>query len=253
ALLEEKVDLAVHSFKDLSSKSPAGLEVAAVTEREDPRDLLIIHPKAYAPDAAPPFYSPSGGRGDEESSVIPLKRGVSVGTSSVRRSAQLKNMRPDIRIKDLRGNVPTRLQKLADEQYDAIILAAAGLNRLGINPSQFNITKCNITRFVPAPGQGALAVQMRDQDPLFGKVRKLLHHEITGRATSLERKVMLRFGGGCGLPLGVLAKSVDDFWELFGFWGGDPGQPVWAHVKGSYDDDLPEILYNKLQVANHRQ
>ncbi len=250
ALLDGRIDVAVHSFKDMPSKMPEGLVVAAVTERENPCDLLIIKPEAYSDNLAHSISSPPVSGVGGKSSIIPLRRGSSVGTSSVRRSVQLKSMRPDLEIIDLRGNVPTRLRKLADGQYDAVMIAQAGVNRLRIELTQFRTTMIDPTRFVPAAGQGALVVQMREDDPHLDDLRAILHHETTGQATSLERKVMDRFGGGCGLPLGVYARSTGIDWEIHGFWGGDPEQPVWGSVRGFSDDNLVEALFCKLHVLN---
>ncbi|NQU06160.1 MAG: hydroxymethylbilane synthase [Calditrichaeota bacterium] len=230
ALLSCKIDVAVHSFKDVPSVLPDGLAIVAVTQREDPADLLIIRPEAI-------------NKGQE----IPLKSGVSVGTSAVRRSVQLKALRPDIEIKDLRGNVTTRLQKLENGVYDAIFLAAAGVNRLGIAIDEFIVERLTPTVFIPSPGQGALAIQMRADDVNYEKIHSLLHDENTGEATNIERDVMVRFGGGCGLPLGVYAFNDEKEWNLHGFWGESSDHPTWADVKGDQTSELISELYRKLK------
>ena len=250
ALLDGRIDAAVHSFKDMPSKMPEGLVVAAVTERENPGDLLIIKPEAYSDNLAHSISSPPVSGVGEKSSIIHLRRGARVGTSSVRRSVQLKSMRSDLEIIDLRGNVPTRLRKLADGQYDVVMIAQAGVNRLKVDLTQFRAIMIDPTRFVPAAGQGALVVQVRENDPRLDDVAAILNHETTEQATSLERKVMDRFGGGCGLPLGVYARPTGIDWEIHGFWGGDPEQPVWASVRGFPDDNLVEKLFRKLRVSN---
>jgi hydroxymethylbilane synthase len=232
ALLSKEVDLAVHSFKDVPSVSPEGLIIAAVTEREDPADLLIIRPEAY-----------------NEGQEIPLKLGVSVGTSAVRRSAQLKALRPDIQIRSLRGNVTTRLQKLRDRNYDAIFLAAAGVNRLGLDIEEFIVERLSPAVFVPSPGQGALAIQMRADDVKYQQVRSLLHDQDTGEATAIEREVMARFGGGCGLPLGVYAYFDNNEWNLYGFWGENHDNQSWAAVKGDRVENLINELFSKLKTG----
>ncbi|MCF7811897.1 hydroxymethylbilane synthase [bacterium] len=232
ALLTYKIDLAVHSFKDVPSVSPEGLIIAAVTEREDPADLLIIKPEVYS-----------------EGQEIPLELGVTVGTSAVRRSVQLKALRPDIEIKNLRGNVTTRLQKLRDGEYNAIFLAAAGVSRLGLSVDEFIVERLLPTTFVSSPGQGALAIQMRDDDKNFSQVRSILNDETTEAATTIERAVMTRFGGGCGLPLGVYALFKDNEWSLYGFWGGEADSHRWAHVKGDNVDKLINELSNKLKAG----
>lgn len=233
ALLCGQIDAAVHSFKDMPPEAPEGLSVAAVSEREDPADLLIVRPEAFAP-------------GVQE---IPLNQGVVVGTSAVRRATQLKHLRRDIQIKDLRGNLPTRLYKLTEGQYDAIFLASAGVNLLKLDLSEFNVVRLDPTTFIPSPGQGALAVQMREGHRLFSEVQRILHHETTWQATRLERDVMGLFGGGYGLMLGVYAHYSDNNWRLYGYWGGTDDQPVWTDVEGDLKDNLAEQLHRKLTLA----
>jgi hydroxymethylbilane synthase len=231
ALIAEEIDIAVHSFKDMPSKSPDGLELAAITVREDPADLLIVRPEAYDADAG----------------EIPVRAGAVVGTSAVRRESQMRALRPDAKNKDLRGNVPTRVAKLAVGQYDAIFLAAAGVRRLKLDLSAFRSIRLDPTRFVPSPGQGALAIQMRTTDVNFQAVRNAMHDETTATATAIERAVQARFGGGCGLPLGVYAEKIDGLWRAHGFWNGET--PVWAHVEGTDPNLLADPLYTALNGA----
>jgi hydroxymethylbilane synthase len=176
ALLAGTIDLAVHSLKDMPTDLPAGLTIAAVPEREDPRDALI-------------------GKALED-----LPPGARVGTGSLRRSAQLRAMRPDLLIEDIRGNVDTRLRKLDEGRYDAIVLASAGLRRLGW---ENRITEVfNPSRMCPAVGQGALAVETRDDNsPAFQIARGLEHAESRTRVTA-ERAVLAALGGGCQAPIG---------------------------------------------------
>jgi hydroxymethylbilane synthase len=230
ALLAGEVDIAVHSFKDMPSKSPEGLELAAISVREDPADLLLIRPEAY----------------DESVGEIPVKAEAIVGTSAVRRESQLRAMRPDVKSKDLRGNVPTRVSKIAVGQYDAIFLASAGVRRLGLDLSAFKVVRLDPTRFVPSPGQGALAIQMRTGDREFHAVRRAMHDETTATATAIERGVQAKFGGGCGLPLGVYAEMVDGIWHAHGFWSDENTGPVWAHVNGGSPEALVDELYAAL-------
>ena len=230
ALLDKRIDLAVHSFKDMPSQNPEGLVVACVSEREDPADLLIVKKDSYKPD-----------RGE-----IPLSENAVVGTSAVRRETQIKAIRNDLNIKDLRGNVPTRLRKLSEGLYDAIFLASAGVKRLNIDLSDFEVVRLNPTQFVPSPGQGVLAVQMRIDDPGIEPIKSIIHNQNSYIATSIERGVMARFGGGCGLPLGAYAYSDKGFWHVYGFWGGIEGKPKWANVSGMDTSELAERLYNGL-------
>jgi hydroxymethylbilane synthase len=235
ALLNRSVDLAVHSFKDMPSLSPDGLEVAAVSSREDPADLLIIRPEAYAP----------------RERDIPVCRGAIVGTSAVRRETQLRAFRKDVINRDLRGNVPTRITKLANGQYDAIFLASAGVRRLKLDLSGFQVVRLDPEKFIPSPGQGALAIQMRSGDDRMPLVHSALHDDVTRTATSIERAVQAQFGGGCGLPLGAYALKQDSQWHVHGFWGGDPAEPLWADCIGDNPDQLASELFAKLERVAH--
>lgn len=183
ALLTGSIDLAVHSLKDLPTESPDGLTIAAVPERADPRDAIVGCPIAQLPSNA------------------------RVGTSSGRRASQLRMLRPDLQIEPIRGNVDTRLRKLKEGQFDAIVLAAAGLHRLGLSHQITEVLSPE--QSCPAPGQGALGIQTREDDPareICGK----LDHLPTRTAVACERTVLAALGGGCQLPLGVFAEIVGD-------------------------------------------
>ncbi len=181
ALLDRRIDLAVHSLKDMPTSIPEGLALAAVPERADPRDAMVGAP------------------------LDSIEHGARVGTSSLRRAALLRHRRPDLVVEDIRGNLDTRLRKLDEGQYDAIMLAAAGLKRLGwesriaetLEPSQF----------CPAVGQGALAVETRSEpgDEALAICAKLDHAE-TRAAVTAERAVLNELGGGCQVPLGAHAR-----------------------------------------------
>jgi len=231
ALIAGRIDLAVHSFKDVATVQPGGLEIVAITEREDCADLLLIRPEMSF----------------DEDAFIPVKPDSTVGTSAVRRSIQLQALRPDLRLKDLRGNVPTRLDRLHNREYDAIFLAAAGVNRLGLDLSGLNVVRLDPARFVPSPGQGALAIEMRCGDPLVSRIRKCLHHEATATATVIERGLLKLFGGGCSLPLGVWATPNPDGWSVSAFWG-DTSMPQWANRTGSNIDEIINELFQNFQV-----
>jgi hydroxymethylbilane synthase len=183
ALLAGDIDIAVHSMKDVPTRLADGLRIAAVPEREDARDALI------APHAQSLAELPSGSR---------------IGTGSVRRQAQLLALRPDFRILDIRGNVDTRLKKLQDGEYDAVVLACAGLRRLGLEgrisaPLDFGA-------MLPAPGQGALAVEIRANDPKMETLSAALNHEPTAMAVAAERCFLQRMGGGCNIPVAIYAR-----------------------------------------------
>ena len=181
ALLAGSIDLAVHSLKDLPTEMPKGLVIAAIPEREDPRDAIV------------------GSR------LRDLRRGAIVGTSSGRRAAQLKVVRPDLNILPVRGNVDTRLRKLKEGQYDAILLAAAGLRRLGLESEIAEILEPE--ELCPAAGQGALAIETRENDAAY-EICRQLNHEASCQAVTCERAALARLGGGCQLPVGAFAESV---------------------------------------------
>jgi hydroxymethylbilane synthase len=197
ALLAKEIDIAVHSHKDLPTTSPEGLIVAAVSERENPAELLLINPGAV--DATRRFN---------------LKQGAVVGTSSARRKSQMLSFRSDVQLEELRGNVPTRIQKLRDKKYDAILLAAAGVERLKLDLSGFHVEELSPVEFVPAPAQGVLAIQMREGEPeLFNTIRKL-HHPEVAEAIAVERKILNLFDGGCQLPLGAYCRKENNHYYL---------------------------------------
>jgi hydroxymethylbilane synthase len=189
-LLDGRVDLAVHSHKDLETTPPAGLMIAAVSEREDPSELLLIRKSKV----------------DLTQDWQLIENGI-IGTSSARRKSQVIRFRPDLEIKDLRGNVPTRIQKLRDENYDAIFLAKAGVDRLQIDLSEFHQVVLDPTVVVPAPAQGVLALQIRSEDKeLFDIMQNLNHPEVASKI-GVERKVLNLLEGGCQLPLGVYSPE----------------------------------------------
>jgi len=176
ALLAREVDLAVHSLKDLPTEIPAGLQITAIPEREDPRDAMVGHPMSE------------------------LRDGARVGTSSLRRSAQLRRLRPDLQVESVRGNVDTRLRKLDEGQYDSIVLAAAGLTRLGWSSRIAQWLEPEV--MCPAVGQGALAVETR----IGENACQALDHTATRAAVTAERAVLSALGGGCMTPIGAHAR-----------------------------------------------
>ena len=197
-LLAGTIDLAVHSHKDLPTENPPGLTIAAVSEREDPSELLLILKDCV-----------------DVKQKLSVKYGATVGTSSNRRKAQLLAYRPDLEIEELRGNVPTRIGKLRDEDYDAIMLAKAGVSRLGIDLSEFHVEELTPTELVPAPAQGALAIQIRESDTELHEALQILHHPNVAEELAVERKVLSLFGGGCHLPLGCYCRKEDGQYQVF--------------------------------------
>jgi hydroxymethylbilane synthase len=181
-LLSGEVHCAVHSLKDLPVENPAGLTVGCIPVRAEVRDALISA-KGYTMETLPP--------------------GSVVGTSSLRRAAQLLSARPDISTKSLRGNVDTRLRKALEEQYDAIVLAGAGLTRLGLESHVTQWLPLDV--MLPAPGQGALAVQCRADDEDTHSLLSALEHASTRSAVTAERQFLLGLGGGCAVPVAAYA------------------------------------------------
>lgn len=191
ALIDGRVDLVVHSLKDLPTEEPEGLAIVAVPERAHPADLLIAAKNLLARDHADPFG---------------LQPGAVVGTSSLRRAAQVLAASPEVEVRALRGNVPTRLRKLRDGQYDAILLAAAGVRRLELELGDLEVVELPPEVMLPAPGQGALAIETRADDPATSSLATL-HDPKVGRCVTAERRLLDLLGGGCHLPLGCLATE----------------------------------------------
>ena len=192
ALLDARIDLAVHSLKDMPTEIPSGLRIAAVTERLDPRDVLV-----------------SRGEG-----LAKLASGARVGTGSPRRAVQLAACRPDLEVGSIRGNIDTRLRKVADGEFDAVILAAAGLKRLGWEGrvSEYLPTE----KFLPAVGQGALAIEIRLDDEEMAKIAVTLNHLPTWQCTTAERAFLSAMGGGCRAPMAALGAVSGDILQLEG-------------------------------------
>lgn len=213
ALLDGRADLAVHSLKDLPTELPAGLTLAAVPEREDPRDALVGKKLANLP------------------------RGARVGTSSLRRSAQLRNLRPDLAVESVRGNVDTRLRKLDEGQYDTILLAAAGLKRLGWADRIAEIL--DPAQMCPAVGQGALGIETRPDGAGFEACRAL-DHAATHSAVVAERAVLAELGGGCQVPIGAHARIDNGRLYLTGLVAAPDGaELIRAESQGDVADARP--------------
>jgi hydroxymethylbilane synthase len=187
ALLDGRVDVAVHSLKDLPTVTPEGLSITATPEREDPRDALVLR----------------AGSVTEGASLKNLAAGAVVGTSSLRRIAQLKHLRPDVRIKDLRGNVDTRLRKLDGGEYDALILASAGLRRLGLG-ARISAAIAP-AEMLPAVSQGALGIETRSDDRETNALVSRLDDRRTRAAVLAERALLRSLGGGCQVPIAAHA------------------------------------------------
>ncbi len=219
ALLDHRIDIAVHSLKDLPTILPDTLLIAAICKREDPRDALIL-------------------RRDDITNQPSLKKlglGAIVGTSSPRRVAQLKYVRADLQLKELRGNVDTRLRKLDEGQYDALILAAAGLRRLGL--TERISASLDLAVMLPAVGQGALGVETRVEDSETVTAVRELNDEPTERACLAERAMLRALGGGCLLPIAAHAVVDEDRLRLEGLVAAmDGSEIIREHVTGQSDD-----------------
>jgi len=191
ALHERSVDVAVHSLKDLPTIQPKGLCLGAVLERADPRDWLIVRNDAV-----------------DRSQSLPVKAGGRVGASSLRRMALLRHHAPSTVPTPLRGNVPTRVRKLAEGGYEAIVLAAAGVSRLAIDLSAFAVFALDPTRWIPAPGQGAIAIQCREDDAEVRAKLQAIDHRETRRRVEVERTFLQAFEAGCASPFGAFQQGA---------------------------------------------
>jgi hydroxymethylbilane synthase len=218
ALAAGRVDLAVHSLKDLPTELSQGFEIVAITERQDPRDALCSL---------------------QYSKIEALPQGARVGTSSLRRQAQLKAIRPDLDIHPLRGNVDTRLRKLEQGEYDAIILAAAGLKRLGKTELMKHIIPGEI--MCPAAGQGALGIEIREGDIASRETLRFLDDPPTRAMTTCERALLNRLGGGCQVPIGALAEMRKGKLHLEAIVADPDGTKLLRESRGGSIDSPEEL------------
>jgi hydroxymethylbilane synthase len=196
ALLNKQIDLAVHSLKDLMTTQPDGLKLGAVGFRADRRELLLVRKESFT------------GEG-----VIPVKENGIVGTSSNRRKCQVFHYNKSLTIKDLRGNVPTRIRKLREDQYDAILLAAAGVKRLELDISDLEVVYLDPEQFLPAPAQGILGIQIRDEMETESIISQL-NDSVDVQSAALERGLLSKFDSGCSLPLGVYSEVNNGQYRL---------------------------------------
>jgi hydroxymethylbilane synthase len=223
ALAEGRVDLAVHSLKDLPTETPPGFELVAITRREDPRDVLLS--RSY-------------------DGLSHLPHGARVGTSSLRRQAQLCALRPDLEIHPLRGNVDTRLRKLESGEYDAIILAAAGLRRLGRTELVREVIPADV--MCPAAGQGALGIEIREGDASTRQHLLFLDDAAARTATSCERALLRRLGGGCQVPIGAFAEVRGEHLHLTAVVAHPDGSRV---LRETQSDTEPDKLAASVAAA----
>lgn len=208
-LLDGQIDIAVHSMKDMPAVSPKGLICGAIPDREDARDVLVT-------------------KGDF---LVTLPKGAKVGTSSLRRAMNLKAVRPDFEIKHLRGNIHTRLNKLETEDYDAIVLAAAGLKRVGLTDKISEYLNGEV--FPPAPAQGVLYIQCRENDEEIKGILKSIHNEDIAKIVEIEREFSKIFDGGCHTPMGCYSQVDEDKIKFIGAYSHDGKQ-----IRVVIEDDL---------------
>jgi hydroxymethylbilane synthase len=213
ALLRGDIDMAVHSMKDMPTRQPEGLVITAVSYRENPADWLLVRKESI-----------------DENQIFDFKLNGIIGTSSARRKAQLLDFRPDATIKDIRGNVPTRLEKLRKGDFDAIFLAAAGVERLKLDISDFKLVALNPREFVPAPAQGVLAFQTTATDVATRRILKKIHRTDTALVTNIERKILNLMEGGCQMPLGVYCER-----DQMGNYH------VWAAIAAAWDAQVRRV------------
>lgn len=219
ALLEGEIDLAIHSLKDVPTELPEGVTLAAITERHDPSDALVS---------------------DERYDVDGLPEGAVVATSSLRRRAQLLHCRPDLRISEIRGNVDTRIRKMREGQANAVVLARAGLDRLGLDAPHTVIPP---DVMLPAVGQGALTAATLEDHPLRGRIRETLNHEATERAVLAERAMLRTLEGGCRVPVGAFGTVEGDVVRLRGVVASPDGTLVY---RGEAEGEEPEEVGRRL-------
>jgi len=198
SLLGGDIDLAVHSYKDLPTTFPEGLTITANSYREDPTDWLIINKNAF-----------------DKNALFSLKHNAVVGTSSPRRASQLLHFREDLTIHAIRGNVPTRVKKVEEDGIDAVVLAAAGLTRLDLDLSDYEVVELPPHFFIPAPAQGVLAFQIRETDTELKEIIAQIHDEEVAESLHIERSILQKLEGGCQQPIGIFTKKENDFYHLW--------------------------------------
>ncbi len=210
-LVEGEIDVAVHSLKDLPTAIDERLEVAAYLPRGPVQDLLLVHPDFL-----------------DEEGLLPLKAGCRVGAGSLRRQALVRLYRPEASPELIRGNVPTRVRKCVEGQYGAVVLARAGVYRLGLDLSPLQVFELDLRYWLPAPGQGAVAVQVRRDDGEALAAVRAINDEDTAVAVNLERRLLSNFEGGCHTAFGAFARRADGAWHVD--IGIDRGEAGWGQL-----------------------
>jgi hydroxymethylbilane synthase len=224
AMLRNEIDIAVHSMKDVPTDFPEGLGLYCITEREDPRDAIISRNVKFAD----------------------LPQGARIGTSALRRQAQLLKVRPDLQMCIIRGNVETRIRKLDDDKLDAVILAAAGLKRLGFTEKVAEYLDTEIS--IPAIGQGALGIECRLSDPVITKTISFFNHPDTAYAVRAERALLNRCEGGCQVPIAAHGTVSNGQLRLAGFIAAVDGS---RSVRGEISGPVEQFEQLGIQLADH--
>lgn len=219
-LLSGNVDVAVHSLKDLPVENSSGLTIGAIPIREDPRDVLVS-PQKFTLETIP--------------------KNATIGTSSLRRQAQILHLRPDLHVESIRGNVDTRIMKVQDGQYDAAVMAGAGITRLGLD--NHISSWLPYSQMLPAPGQGALGIQCRAGDERVLKILNKIAHENTTLSVKAERSFLLALGGGCSIPVGAYARVNQESIIMDGLVAAIDGSRL---ITVSGQGKTPETLGNQL-------
>jgi hydroxymethylbilane synthase len=230
SLLADEIHIAIHSLQDLETSEVPGLSICAVSYREDPSDTLLINKKAVDQDL-----------------LFSFKKNAKIGTSSARRRAQLLSFREDTDLVDLRGNVPTRIQKLREGAYDAIMLATAGLNRLEINLDEFHVERLDPKVFIPAPAQGVLGLQIKSTNKSVHDIIYQLNDAAVEEIVAIEREVLRSYSGGCQLPLGVYCEKENDTYTAYGFLGMEKGNSSRASISSTNQSSLPSSILESLK------
>ena len=237
ALLNNSIDVAVHSHKDLPTDFTPGLTIAAVSHREDPSELILIRK-----DCVDPLK------------IFQLKENAVIGTSSSRRNVQLKFFRPDLNCEDIRGNVPTRIEKLRKGDFDAIVLAFAGVHRLRLNLDDLHVVKVKPQKVVPAPAQGVLAFQCRDKDDLIINILQKINDVDVAETIKVERKVMNLFQGGCHMPLGVYCEEKNMEYHVWVAQADDKGTGLKRlYLKSNSTDKLAQRIFQILTQTQNKK
>jgi hydroxymethylbilane synthase len=222
-LINKRIDLAVHSLKDLQTDIPKGLKLSAVTKRHNVQDVLIARKIG--------------------TTILNLPQNAVVATGSLRRKCQLLHIRPDLNLVELRGNVPSRIKKFLESDWDAIILARAGVERLKLNKHISSIIKTNI--MLPAVGQGALGIETRSDNKIVNEIIKSIHHENTYKAVLAERALLKTLEGGCQVPIGAFAEVKQNGLFIDALVGALDGSLTFRKkIRGSKNN--PEVLGRKL-------